>query len=65
MQKKREEERDRLCNNTALKVKDKNTVEKKVKIEREEAASGVFDNMIDRSIKEICKISLNILQAST
>lgn len=36
--KKREAERDKLHSNAGLKVKDKNTVEKKAKIERKGAA---------------------------
>lgn len=53
--KKREAERDKLHNNAGLKVKDKNTAEKKVKIERKEAASGISNNVNERGIMEIYK----------
>lgn len=49
--KKTEAERDKLHNNTDIKVKDTFTVEKKVEIERKGLASGVHCYMIERGIK--------------
>lgn len=53
--KKRDAERDKLHNNAGLKVKDKNTVGKKVKIERRGTASGVSNNVKERGIMEMCR----------